>query len=787
MDTSPEKSQFFLSLRTLRVAATVGAAGLFAFGVFCWIAANWSAFHRLTRLGLVGFLLLASTAAATLAPRARTPALLVATAAVGGLLALIGQIYPSGADAWQLFAYWVLLALPFALAARHDSVWVCWTLVAGVAIGLWQQQERGGLASPEFGQAWTLAIALALIFAPFAPLRAFTGRADWAFRLASLIAITLIAFTGLIGVFESAERGSGALLISLLALAAAAGALARLRPLEFGVLTLAVAGLDALLIGMVYRAFESTEPEIMAALLIGVIAAAIVGGSVVLLRMVHARCAPPKATADKQGFSWPLAALSGFGALLAAFPFLILYGLLFGEEPTGAATGGILALGGAILLLRGGVPFGFRQMFGFIAVVVGFLLIGYAVVDAFGLEDSGFVLALMAGLVATFTPVRWVRALFGFAALLALTLAIVARGEGSDFTPATVALIVAAGAAMLVFVARRRDALAQSQPFCAGWNAAGLVVLALLAGRPFLAGGGTVGELGAELLATWDGGALAVSIVLGLAGVALLLWRRAELRTPLGFAAAACAVALTFRAPTLGAAIVVFAAAVVVESRSLTLAATLAIMWIVSAFYYALSWTLTEKAYVLMLLGAALGLAVFLTRTRRDGAEANRPRFASMTMTFIAVGLCATFAATGISVYGAEQILRDGRVVYLELRPVDPRSLLQGDYMALAFNTDHLPSPDDIRGAMLALADVDARSVATIQTLVPAGAQAEPNQIMLKLRPKSGRWFVGSDAFYFQEGTGADYEEAKFGRFRVGPDGRMLLTGLADANLKLLP
>ena len=37
------------------------------------------------------------------------------------------------------------------------------------------------------------------------------------------------------------------------------------------------------------------------------------------------------------------------------------------------------------------------------------------------------------------------------------------------------------------------------------------------------------------------------------------------------------------------------------------------------------------------------------------------------------------------SIWQREQLLGSGRVVILELAPVDPRSLMQGDYMALTF------------------------------------------------------------------------------------------------------
>lgn len=48
------------------------------------------------------------------------------------------------------------------------------------------------------------------------------------------------------------------------------------------------------------------------------------------------------------------------------------------------------------------------------------------------------------------------------------------------------------------------------------------------------------------------------------------------------------------------------------------------------------------------------------------------------------------------------------------------------------------------------------------------------------------RWVLVSDAFYFPEGQGQPLQAARFGEFRVLPDGRALLVGLADAQLQPL-
>lgn len=807
MSAIPSPDRPIFEARALRLATSIGAAALFAFGVLCWVAANWSTLHRLTRIEMVGGLLLASAAAAVLAPRARTPALLVAVAAVGGLLAVIGQAYPSGADAWRLFAWWALLALPFALAARHDATWTLWTIVAGAAIALWRAQDHPGPGFADFAPAWALSIALAAMLAPRPATWPATwpalarGDARWAFRLAGLLAVAMVAQGGLHGLFMSATRGDAALAAAIATLAAAAAVLMATRPLELGVLAMAAGGLDALLIGRLAKALDFDRSSVPLAnyLLMAVAAAGIVGGSVALLRSAHLRTSGPAdaAEAHPQAFSWPLAALAGFGALLAAIPFLALYALAFEtllRTAAGAAVLGAATLGAAVLLLRGGAPFGFRQIFGMIAAAVGLGLIVYAVLSsmhAFG----GFALAVFAlGLAWAVTP-AWARALFGWFAMWALIGSIVALSPYGRLELALTAIsLLTAGCAAGLVAAGPAGA---ARPSLAGSTAAGLFALVMFAGRPFLvgAGSGLIGGLGSALTRAWEGPAQAASILLALAGAASLLARRADLRTPLGYAVAAVIVALSVRAPTLGAIVAVFAGAMLANARGLAGAALVAAIWSVSALYYSLSWTLAAKGFALMGMGAALGATALATRPVASSSAAAAAAPAPVganggALALIAMGVVLVSLAAGQAVRASEKLLAEGRRIYIPLRPVDPRSLVQGDYMALAFDTGALPDPGRagdgraLSGPHVAVAAIDARGVAKFVALDAPPAQG---QVPVQIRVKNRRWFVGSDAWYFEEGRAQDYGGAKFGQFRLGEDGRLLLTGMADENLRPLP
>lgn len=78
---------------------------------------------------------------ALLRPAARVPLALVALLATGGLFAFFGQTYQTGADPWQLFAWWSALTMPLCLGVRHDALWAAWAIVTMTALKLWSRAQ----------------------------------------------------------------------------------------------------------------------------------------------------------------------------------------------------------------------------------------------------------------------------------------------------------------------------------------------------------------------------------------------------------------------------------------------------------------------------------------------------------------------------------------------------------------------------------------------------------------------------------------------------------------------
>lgn len=131
-------------------------------GVILFFAFNWADLHRFAQLGLAGGLWAVSLAAVKvwgLERLAGQSGLVAAMLLTGGLLALIGQIYQTGAEAFMLFGLWAGLTLPWALVGRLSALWVLWLMVANLALAFYAPHMplMGSLGQ---GDQWLLAHAL---------------------------------------------------------------------------------------------------------------------------------------------------------------------------------------------------------------------------------------------------------------------------------------------------------------------------------------------------------------------------------------------------------------------------------------------------------------------------------------------------------------------------------------------------------------------------------------------------------------------------------------------------
>lgn len=142
------------------------------------------------------------------------------------------------------------------------------------------------------------------------------------------------------------------------------------------------------------------------------------------------------------------------------------------------------------------------------------------------------------------------------------------------------------------------------------------------------------------------------------------------------------------------------------------------------------------------------------------------------------------------SVFDKEQTLEQGELVLFRLAPVDPRSLMQGDYMALNYEVlrvgdlytlSHLPS----RG--YAVITTDSNHVAQIVRLQPTPNGLSKGEKLIKYH-KGGPDALkfGAESFFFEEGQGEAYEQAVYGGLRIDEKGNSVLVGLYDKDYRLI-
>lgn len=160
------------------------------------------------------------------------------------------------------------------------------------------------------------------------------------------------------------------------------------------------------------------------------------------------------------------------------------------------------------------------------------------------------------------------------------------------------------------------------------------------------------------------------------------------------------------------------------------------------------------------------------------------------------ISLLIILCLVNLAVFGKEKHIAEGRIVYLDLAPIDPRSLMQGDYMALSFQMADevyraLPKFEEKRrwrhnvngSDGYVIAELDDRNIGTFKKIY-SEQTLSGNEILLRYRVRNGTVKFATNAFFFQEGHGKYYQDARYGQFRVDRKGELLLTAMYDKNLK---
>ncbi|WP_223636551.1 GDYXXLXY domain-containing protein [Corallococcus sp. EGB] len=151
-------------------------------------------------------------------------------------------------------------------------------------------------------------------------------------------------------------------------------------------------------------------------------------------------------------------------------------------------------------------------------------------------------------------------------------------------------------------------------------------------------------------------------------------------------------------------------------------------------------------------------------------------------------GLALVLVALAFLVVQKESVLAHGRTVLLRLAPVDPRSLIQGDYMVLdyAINQGWREGREQPQQDGNVILHLDEHGVGEFVRYEPPASTLAPGEVRLRFRIRNSQMRLGAEAFFFQEGHAERYANARYGELRVMDNGTSVLVGLRDQNYQPL-
>ena len=237
-------------------------------------------------------------------------------------------------------------------------------------------------------------------------------------------------------------------------------------------------------------------------------------------------------------------------------------------------------------------------------------------------------------------------------------------------------------------------------------------------------------------------------------------------------------------------------------------------------FYYQLSIPLLYKGVLLVSFAVIFAIVTLFLHARykapSQSAVENHSVFKA-PIWLVGVFVIALLGAVNYKVQQFEDVLATGKPVVLKIAPVDPRSLMQGDYMVLNYailseiqqsqflseSNESLESNESIdAGEANETIDIDESSpsgkkayilvhldknrVATFceeQSEIPTDFKHCTPNVYLPIRYKGWLPELPSQDYFFAEGKGEHYAQAEYAEYRF-KDGILLLARLLDKDLK---
>lgn len=207
--------------------------------------------------------------------------------------------------------------------------------------------------------------------------------------------------------------------------------------------------------------------------------------------------------------------------------------------------------------------------------------------------------------------------------------------------------------------------------------------------------------------------------------------------------------------------------------------------------YYDLLWSLLHKSITLAISGIIFLLAAYLWSTYKKPQTANtelengpvlrnKQKLLVMLLIFVQLGYIGVQATLN------EQLLSNGTSVKLSLEPLDPRSMLQGDYVRLRYEITNPDSLDERTN--------ETYSQKKIQVVLKRGKDGlhhfarmydgevlQEDEVLINgITSGYGTIHYGIESYFIPEGTGQEVQnESRYAYVRISKNGNAILEDIS--------
>lgn len=193
-------SKFVLSLGILFIVS----------GVIFFFAYNWRELHKFAKLSIAGSLILIPAIIALFSDLKKFYAklsLLAVAIFTGSLLAVFGQIYQTGANAYDLFLNWAILITGIVVISNFKPLWFLWLVLINISIVLFYGQIMWIWIDPYVFISLFAVDTVALLIYEYSGFKKnpqFESR--WLPRILGFAAMSSMTVAGIIGIVTDFEE-----------------------------------------------------------------------------------------------------------------------------------------------------------------------------------------------------------------------------------------------------------------------------------------------------------------------------------------------------------------------------------------------------------------------------------------------------------------------------------------------------------------------------------------------------------------------------------------------------